>query len=130
MKKRITRSNSNKIIAGVCGGLAEYFNIDATLIRLAWILSLFIPGFPGIFAYLICVFLIPQGDDIIHQDEEKYTYNNTSIFLGLGLLVIGAFMLLREFLPHYFFNFRQIFRFWPVLLIVFGLYIIFTNKRD
>lgn len=36
--KRLYRSNSNKMIAGVCGGIGEYFNIDPTLIRLAWVL--------------------------------------------------------------------------------------------
>lgn len=39
MSKRLYKSNVNKIISGVCGGIAEYFNIDPTIVRLAWILD-------------------------------------------------------------------------------------------
>ena len=38
MNKRLYKSNENKMIDGVCGGIAEYFNIDPTLVRLAWVL--------------------------------------------------------------------------------------------
>jgi len=54
--KRLYRSSSNRIIAGVCGGLGEYLNIDPVIIR---ILAVVIPGF-GWFAYLICAILIPS----------------------------------------------------------------------
>lgn len=54
--RRLYRSRSNKIIAGVCGGIAEYFNIDPVIVR---ILAVVIPGF-GWFAYLICAIIIPQ----------------------------------------------------------------------
>ena len=54
--KRLYRSRTNKIIAGVCGGIGEYFNIDPIIVR---ILAVVIPGF-GWFAYLICALIIPQ----------------------------------------------------------------------
>ena len=54
--KRLYRSRTNKILAGVCGGLGEYFNIDPVIIR---ILAVVIPGF-GWFAYLVCAIIIPQ----------------------------------------------------------------------
>jgi len=54
--KRLYRSRSNRWIAGVCGGIGEYFNIDPTIIR---ILAIIIPGF-GWVAYLICVIVIPS----------------------------------------------------------------------
>lgn len=54
--KRLYRSRRNRIIAGVCGGIGEYFNIDPVLIR---ILAVVIPGF-GWFAYLVCAIIIPQ----------------------------------------------------------------------
>ena len=53
--KRLYRSRSNRWIAGVCGGIGEYFNIDPLIIR---ILAVIIPGF-GWLAYLICVIVIP-----------------------------------------------------------------------
>jgi len=54
--KRLYRSRTNRWIAGVCGGIGEYFNIDPTIIR---ILAIVIPGF-GWVAYLICVIVIPS----------------------------------------------------------------------
>lgn len=59
--KRLTRSKKNKMIAGVCGGFAEYFELDPTLIRIGYIgLTVFTAGFPGIFAYGIMTVIIPQ----------------------------------------------------------------------
>ncbi len=58
--KRLYRSKSQIMISGVCGGIAEYFQLDATLVRLGWvILSIFSAGFPGILAYIICIIVIP-----------------------------------------------------------------------
>lgn len=59
MGKRIYRSKSEKMIAGVCGGLAQYFNIDPTLVRLGWIIFALTFG-TGILAYIICAFVIPE----------------------------------------------------------------------
>ena len=60
MEKKIFRSNSNKKLAGVCGGIGEYFGIDPTLIRLAWVLmSLFVGA--GLIAYIIAAIIIPQN---------------------------------------------------------------------
>ena len=56
--KRLYRSKKEKVLGGVCGGIAEYFNIDPILIRLLWILALFGAGF-GILAYLIALIIIP-----------------------------------------------------------------------
>ena len=54
--KQLYRSRSHRIIAGVCGGIGEYFNIDPVIVR---ILAIIIPGI-GLVTYLICVFLIPS----------------------------------------------------------------------
>ena len=58
--KKLYRSSRNKVIAGVCGGVAEYFNIDPTIVRLLWILFCCMGG-SGILAYIICLFVIPEG---------------------------------------------------------------------
>ena len=61
MSKKLYRSVSDKKLAGVCGGIAEYFGLDSTLIRVGWALvSLF--G-PGILAYIICALIIPEKPD-------------------------------------------------------------------
>jgi phage shock protein PspC (stress-responsive transcriptional regulator) len=58
MAKRIYRSETDKKIAGVCGGFAEYFDLDPTIIRVIWLLFLLIGG-TGLLAYLICWIVIP-----------------------------------------------------------------------
>ena len=60
--KKLVRSN-NKIIAGVCGGIAEYYDIDPTLIRVVYAaLTLFTAGFPGVLLYIIMMLLMPQPE--------------------------------------------------------------------
>lgn len=58
MVKKLYRINEGKYIAGVCGGVAEYFNIDATVVRVAWaILGCF--AFSGVVAYAVAALIIP-----------------------------------------------------------------------
>lgn len=58
---KLTRSRYNRMIAGVCGGIAEYFDIDATLVRVAFVLlSLLSAAFPGLIVYLILWVIIPE----------------------------------------------------------------------
>ena len=59
MKKTLYKSNCNKMIDGVCGGIAEYFAIDPTLVRLGWILVCAMGG-SGFVAYLIAAIIIPR----------------------------------------------------------------------
>ena len=59
-EKKLYRSNDKKI-CGVCGGIAEYFDLDPTIVRVLWVfLSLFSAGFPGILAYILCALFIPK----------------------------------------------------------------------
>ncbi len=59
--KKLYLSETDKKLCGVCGGIAEYFNIDSTLVRLLWVfLSIFTAGFPGILAYIIACMVIPK----------------------------------------------------------------------
>ena len=58
--RRIHRSNSNKVIAGVCGGLGEYFNIDPVIVRVIWAFRILALGF-GLLLYLVCWILFTAG---------------------------------------------------------------------
>ncbi len=59
MKKRLYKSIDNRMIDGVCGGIAEYFDIDPTLVRLGWVLFCALGG-SGIIAYIIAAIIIPR----------------------------------------------------------------------
>ena len=63
MKKKLFKSRTNKKLCGVCGGLAAYFDIDVTLVRLAWVAFTFLGG-SGILIYIIAAIIIPnEGEE-------------------------------------------------------------------
>ncbi len=55
--KKLYRSTKEKMVAGVCGGLAEYFDIDPTIVRIAWLIFCCVGA--GVIAYLIAMLVIP-----------------------------------------------------------------------
>ena len=62
MQKKLYRSKSDRVIAGVCGGVAEYLNIDVTIIRVLWsVASLF--AFFGVILYIVCAIVFPEKPD-------------------------------------------------------------------
>ncbi len=65
MKKKLYKSNKDRVFAGVCGGIGEYTETDPVVIRLIWVLvSIFFgAGFLGILAYIIAALIIPQNPD-------------------------------------------------------------------
>ncbi len=64
-KKKLYLSMTDKKLCGVCGGIAEYFDIDPTLVRLLWVCaSLFSGCFPGLLAYIICAIVVPQQNQL------------------------------------------------------------------
>ncbi len=58
MKKKLYKSNADKKLCGVCGGVAEYFEIDSTLVRLAWVAFTLLGG-SGIIAYIVAAIVMP-----------------------------------------------------------------------
>ena len=62
MNKRLYRSKGDRMLCGVCGGIAEYFDIDPTLVRLGWALFCAL-GASGIIAYIIAAVIIPESPE-------------------------------------------------------------------
>lgn len=60
MEKRLYKSKTNRMIDGVCGGIAEYFNIDPTIVRLGWVIFS-LAGGSSVLAYIIALIIIPEG---------------------------------------------------------------------
>ena len=60
MERRLYKSNTNKMLDGVCGGIAEYFDIAPTLVRLAWVLFCALGG-SGVLAYIVAAIIIPRS---------------------------------------------------------------------
>ena len=67
--KRIYKIEEGRKVCGVCGGLAEYFDIDPTLVRVVWLLAVLGAGV-GLVAYLVCAIVFPKKSEVI-KDENK-----------------------------------------------------------
>lgn len=75
--KKLYRSKTNVQLAGVCGGIAEFFNCDATIIRLVWALvSVFSAAILGVLIYIICAFVIPEEPDAFDTTGYYHGDNN------------------------------------------------------
>ena len=80
MTPRLTRSETDRLIAGVAGGVAQRFGFSSTLVRLAWVASVFFGGF-GVLAYLILWIALPKGalpSPVIRIVEERYARGEIS----------------------------------------------------
>ena len=70
--KRLYRSRTNKVFAGICGGLGEYLNVDPVLIRVIWLIVVLCSGvFPGLVAYIIAIFIVPKKQDSKSEPAES-----------------------------------------------------------
>ena len=62
MQKKLYRSKKNEKICGVCAGIAEYFDIDPTIVRLIWAIAVLCAG-SGVLLYIACALIIPEKPD-------------------------------------------------------------------
>lgn len=141
--ERLYRSRREKMLGGVCGGLAEYFKADVLLVRLLAIVALF-SGI-GVLAYLIAWIIIPvnpfQDNGAIYRSADAdAVYRGTAsdaaykdparskerkMIGGIILVVLGLLFLMDSWLPHWF-SFGKM---WPVLLVLVGAAILLRGDR-
>lgn len=139
--KRLRKSRKNKYIFGVCGGVAEYFEIDSSIVRILWVISIFIGGM-GLAAYLVAAILMPKSEEDEKEisKEKADRKNNVWLIVGGILIFFGLLFLLGQFR---FFNLNlrwwNLDRFiyfpwdliWPLALIFLGIIIaIGRPKRE
>ena len=144
--KKLYRSKKDRILFGVCGGLAEFFGIDATLVRVIFIILALVHGI-GILVYLALWLLVPEKPEspetvvrvglpdptvseiAVPQLEERkieamswFEKNRTA--LGAGIIAIGFFILFGNWFSWHFLEVL----FWPSIIILGGLFLIFRKK--
>jgi phage shock protein C len=132
--RKLYRSEKDKWIAGVLGGLGEYIGADATLLRVAFIVFCLVTGVvPGVIGYLLAVIIIPKSPTG-HQtptstgteggvapmtetgsSQSPARSNNPSVVVGLILIGLGILFLFNNFID------IRWHLFWPAVLIVIGL---------
>jgi phage shock protein C len=127
--RKLYRSHVNRMIGGVCGGIAEYFHIDPTLVRLIWVtIALF--GGIGVIVYLVSLIIIPNNPDQVPNKEGEKLFSNKSLFWGALFIVVGLFLLLRQFDFFYQFNLFNISwkSIWAIILIIIGIFLLYNKK--
>lgn len=148
--KKLQRDTQHKVIGGVCSGLANYFGIDAVLMRLLFVIA-FLVFSTGFWIYLIMWIVMPSGSttpnqakyyaapngDVVdaevvddgaqqvekQEDKKEPDTNKGGLVVGLILIGIGALGLLHKFVPE--FNWSTA---WPVLLIILGIFLLLPSK--
>jgi phage shock protein C len=139
MDKKFHRIPSEGVLGGVAAGMADYFNIDKSIIRVLWVASLLLP-IPPTFGWTFLIYIIlwavlPEGTATpqsfaAHEDGNTFfggsdkKQSQTVKILGIALIVFGGIMLVDELplwyqIKHYF---------WPAGLIVLGIYLILNQK--
>ncbi len=158
VKAKLTKSTTDRVIDGVCGGIAEYFSVDPVIIRLIFVALVFINGL-GILLYIILAIIMPKAEkadqlpkDTIHENVQEMgerlkdageklgsTLSQESKqgayarWLGLFLILLGVYFLLNNFnMLRWFNNLFWWFNmdvFWPLVLIFIGLWLIIARLR-
>lgn len=131
MNKELYRSANNKVIAGVCGGVAEYFEIDPTIVRIVWLLLAF-PGGVGFLAYLVCWLVMPERNTFASGTNENYASGHRSgeeseknkRIIGLALIIIGSVFLFDRF-----FGWFDMAIIVPLVIIAIGIFVLFNVRR-
>ena len=125
MEKKIYRSRTNSMIAGVCGGVGEYLNVDPTILRVVAVLLIFADGI-GLLAYLIGWVVIPRRPEMEAEVVTSERSELGRLLPGLALILIGLIFLLNNLIPWFDFSYL-----WPVILIVLGVALLLkAQKRE
>jgi phage shock protein C len=156
MEKKLYRSRSDRMLWGVCGGLAKYFDMDPVVIRIIAVLTIFINGF-GILAYIIMAIVVPlEGSKAAEPKatikenveemketaeevgrevrssltEEKEAEDKSRHLrrnvLGIVLIVVGVIFLLGSFDLFWWFSWGNL---WPLIIVAIGVIIILSATR-
>lgn len=134
MQKRLYRSRKEKMVAGVAGGIAEYFELDPVIVRIGFVLLTIMSGV-GLITYIICIFVIPKEPCSAEEIAKEEVLNETSKdvvqqsnrrknILGIILVIAGLLLLARNYFP--FFDCDSII---PALFLLSGIGLLATSKN-
>lgn len=136
MEKRLERYLDEAQIGGVAAGLAHYFNIDRTLIRVLFVAGIFVPSAPALVLYIILWVVLPERRFGLSTSTQSTVFSNPAFSMsstdqkrngnligGAVLIIIGVFALLERYTD---IDFSDV---WPLLLIGFGAWLILRDRK-
>lgn len=130
-KKQLFRAKNDRMISGVCGGLAQYFGIDSAIVRIVWVVMIFLGGV-GAIMYLAALIIVPENPDEVIDPSKPQKKADKNLFWGALLIIIGLLLLLRQFgfmyhFDFFYFNWKSV---WALILIGLGIFMLFNmNSR-
>jgi phage shock protein PspC (stress-responsive transcriptional regulator) len=141
MEKKLYRDTQHKVIGGVCSGLAEYFNVDVSIVRVLFLASLILKG-GGFLIYIVLLIVLPKKPYFFNDPTVDYKVpngppftgpvvepkkSNGSVIAGTILIGLGTMFLINQLdiIPHIYWG-----RVWPVILIVIGLVFMFSRPKS
>ena len=95
--KRLVRIREDSVLAGVCGGFGQYFNLDSALVRILWVFFTIFGGF-GILAYLVAVFIIPDETTAKDVTPRRLIdgFNDKTLLWGVLLVLVGIILFFQH----------------------------------
>jgi len=132
--EKLYKSKRNRMLGGVCGGIAEYLDIDSTIVRIVFIVMAFFGG-SGIIIYIAGLLIFPE-DGAIQTTDVKVVKKSNAGFWGALLIILGIMFLVSEFgfrgMDHYWMwhGFRGMFI--PIIVIALGAWLLLkpSNEND
>ncbi|KLO21088.1 phage-shock protein [Marinitoga sp. 1197] len=134
MEKEIYRSRKDRFVGGVCGGIANYFNISSTLVRLLYFGLILADGI-GIILYIIAWIIIPEEpiNKTVEKEDKNSEQNNfykkhserNNFFIGLFFITIGIIFVIKNFFP----DLISLSLFFGIIFLIFGLYLLMKRGR-
>jgi phage shock protein C len=141
--KRLYRSGKDKIIAGVCGGIAEYFEVDPVWVRLIVTLITFVTGGVGLLIYVIAWIIVPvnpahrkttdtEAEKVAKKITEKVESVQEQRKIGRGRLLAGALLIIlgTGLLFQNIFGWFGWEYIWPAMIIAVGIFILMRRKDE
>ena len=121
--RQLRRSRQDKVLAGVCGGLARYLAIDPVVIRVLMVV-LILAGV-GVLAYIVAWIVIPEATEGEPEGPaDPQSRHGTATALGAGLIALGGLLLIRGMVP-----WMHSELFWPVLVVAGGVLFVVSARR-
>ena len=134
--RRLSRNSMNRVIGGVCSGLAEFFGLDVALVRIAFVIAFLFASF-GFWLYIILWIVLPVEGQQTTVNSQQSTVNGQqsesvskpeskvkSIFAGSFVILIGLLFLVNNFIP-----INWVWKLWPLILVAIGVVMIVTASK-
>ena len=141
--RKLSRNSMNKVIGGVCSGLAEFFGLDVALVRIAFVIAFMFASF-GFWLYIILWIVLPEGQQPTASGQQIFGQSQSqsqsqsqqsesvskseskvkSVLAGSFVILIGLLFLINNFIP-----INWVWKLWPLILVAIGVVMIVTSSK-